>query len=100
MADLKRALRAVGIIQGRKGEVLSFLFFLSDKKKKSSQKLLTNFCLKSHFHGDMPAIREGEDVNFKLLLERGQRSQLSVANPTEHRFCTFCPDPRPGLFLC
>lgn len=44
MADLKRALRAVGIIQGRKGEVLSFLFFLSDKKKKvfpeASYKLL------------------------------------------------------------
>jgi len=48
---------------------------------------------------DVPAIREGGDVNFSTSFgERGQRSQLSIANQIKHPFLTFSHSPWPGLF--
>lgn len=86
----------------REGLVPSFLFFLSGKNifPEASWKL-PKASLAKTCHLDVPAIREGEDVNFSTSFgERGQRSQLSITNQIKHPFLTLSHNPLSGLFLC
>lgn len=68
MADLKRALRAPGIIQGkeRTGAIISVLFIRKKKRvfPEASCKLLPKVSLARICHMDVPAVREGGDMNF------------------------------------
>ena len=86
MADSSEGLQSSGHRTRRTGAPISVLYI---RKKTPSQKLLEK-CLKPHWpgcHMDVPAIREGGDVNFSTSFgERGQRSQLSITNQIKHPF--------------